>query len=53
MRTITIYTDGGCQPNPGAGGWGVAAYVDGKLVNSDYGGEADTTILRYKPFNAI
>ncbi len=39
---VTIYTDGGASPNPGAGGWGVL------LIHNEHrkelkGGEADTT----------
>ena len=31
--TITIYTDGGCWPNPGAGGWGaVVTMADGEVI---------------------
>jgi ribonuclease HI len=26
---VTIYTDGGCQPNPGAGGWAALLMIDG------------------------
>lgn len=40
---LDIYTDGGCVPNPGAGGWGVAAYQDGEEVWSGSGGEIETT----------
>lgn len=40
---LTIYTDGGCDPNPGVGGWGVAAYEDRALVFSDCGGELEST----------
>lgn len=38
-QRITVFTDGGCQPNAeGPGGWGVAMYADGKLVLGLYGG---------------
>lgn len=31
MNHVTIYTDGGCYPNPGPGGWGaVLLFVDGR-----------------------
>lgn len=40
---LDIYTDGGCVPNPGAGGWGVAVYQDGEEVWSESGGEIETT----------
>jgi len=30
MKPVTIYTDGGCSPNPGPGGWGVVIlHLDG------------------------
>ncbi len=28
MKKITIYTDGACSPNPGAGGWGALLIYD-------------------------
>lgn len=40
---LDIYTDGGCVPNPGAGGWGVVIYQDGEEVWSESGGEIETT----------
>ena len=40
---LDIYTDGGCVPNPGAGGWGVAVYQGGEEVWSESGGEIETT----------
>ena len=40
---LDIYTDGGCVPNPGAGGWGVAVYQDGEEAWSESGGEIETT----------
>jgi ribonuclease HI len=40
---ISIYTDGACEPNPGAGGWGFAVY-DGELeINNRNGGDLETT----------
>ena len=39
MKKIEIYTDGGCEPNPGKGGWGWV--VDDNTYNS--GGEENTT----------
>ena len=35
-RTL-IYTDGGCEPNPGKAGSGVAVYRDGQLAELWYG----------------
>ena len=34
---IDIYTDGGCEPNPGEAGSGLALYKKGKLVELWYG----------------
>jgi len=34
---LVLYTDGGCDPNPGKAGSGVAAYCNGKLSNLWYG----------------
>lgn len=30
MKTIEIYTDGSCSPNPGMGGWAAACCENGK-----------------------
>lgn len=42
MKLIKCYTDGGCHPNPGPGGWGVYIENDG---NKDFhfGGDGYTT----------
>ena len=41
---ITIYTDGACIPNPGAGGWGFAVFnSDNSCIYEDCGGLAETT----------
>lgn len=42
MRKIKIYTDGGCDPNPGPGGWGYVI-LDGEHKITDFGGDTDTT----------
>jgi len=34
---VTIYCDGGCSPNPGASGSGVAVYRGGKVISLWYG----------------
>lgn len=39
----TIYCDGACDPNPGAGGWGVVIYKDGQEYATLYGAEEETT----------
>ncbi len=42
MKRVTLYTDGACSGNPGAGGWGcVLLYGEHRLELS--GGEAETT----------
>ena len=42
MKKVTLYTDGACSGNPGAGGWGaVLIFGEHKLEIS--GGEATTT----------
>ena len=43
MARITVYTDGGCEPNPGRGGWGALIEYDGKLPKEIYGGLPETT----------
>lgn len=43
MEKITIYTDGSCNPNPGAGGWG-AIFINERGEQSElYGGEKNAT----------
>lgn len=49
---VVIHTDGGCVPNPGAGGWG-AVLRYGRHVREIYGGEADTTNNRMELMAAI
>ena len=39
---VVIYTDGGCEPNPGTGGWG-AVLLYGDHVKELSGGAPDTT----------
>lgn len=42
MKQVTLYTDGACSGNPGAGGWGaVLIFEEHRLEIS--GGEAETT----------
>jgi ribonuclease HI len=43
LPQITIYTDGGCVPNPGAGGWGAILIRPDKTEHELYGGMSDTT----------
>lgn len=40
---IHIFCDGACEPNPGAGGWGLAVYRDGREISQDCGGLVETT----------
>lgn len=40
--TVEIWTDGGCNPNPGTGGWGVLLRYRGKEREIS-GGELNTT----------
>ena len=42
MKKITIYTDGGCKPNPGPGGW-AAILIYGTRERVLSGGDPDTT----------
>lgn len=42
MNKISIWTDGACKGNPGAGGWG-ALLRYGTHKKEIYGGEANTT----------
>ncbi|MDZ4860451.1 MAG: ribonuclease HI [Candidatus Hydrogenedentes bacterium] len=53
MRTkVDIFTDGGCQPNPGTGGWGVILmYKDKQLEMS--GAEQNTTNNRMELTAAV
>lgn len=40
---LVVFSDGGCEPNPGDGGWGFAVYRDGLEVHSNFGGMPDST----------
>lgn len=40
---IHIYTDGSCEPNPGAGGWSFVVVESGIEVNNRNGGDIQTT----------
>ena len=54
--TVTIYTDGGADPNPGPGGWGVVLLfdVDGEVQKQELsGGELQTTNNRMELTAAI
>ena len=51
-ETVTIYTDGGCSPNPGTGGW-AAVMLYGHIRKELSGGEHDTTNNRMELTAAI
>lgn len=38
-----LFTDGGCVPNPGPGGWGAVYVVDGEVVDEAHGHDPATT----------
>lgn len=38
-----VFTDGGCIPNPGTGGWGFVHVEDGKIISERWGHSPDTT----------
>lgn len=41
--TDGVFTDGGCIPNPGPGGWGAVHVVNGNLVAQRHGHDPNTT----------
>lgn len=49
----TIYTDGGCAPNPGPGGWGAVILEPGQPARELSGGEASSTNNRMELTAAI
>ena len=52
MKEVTIHTDGGCQGNPGPGGW-AAVLRHGETVREISGGELATTNNRMELRAAI
>jgi ribonuclease HI len=42
-RGVHVFCDGACEPNPGAGGWGFGAYIDGVESFYSHGGNVQTT----------
>lgn len=42
MKEVTVHTDGGCEPNPGVGGW-AAVLRYGEHMRELVGGEDETT----------
>jgi ribonuclease HI len=49
---VTIYSDGGCKPNPGVGGW-AAILIYGSTEKELYGYEAVTTNNRMELTAAV
>lgn len=52
MNRVTIYTDGGCVPNPGIGGWGAVLIAGGHRKELS-GGELESTNNRMELTAAI
>ncbi|MDD5349647.1 MAG: ribonuclease HI [Chthoniobacteraceae bacterium] len=52
MKKVTIYTDGGCEGNPGPGGWAAVLLWNGRTKEVS-GGEAATTNNRMELQAAI
>ncbi len=52
MKTVTIHTDGGCEGNPGPGGWAAVLTYGGKTREIG-GGELATTNNRMELLAAI
>jgi ribonuclease HI len=52
LTEVTIYTDGGCRPNPGVGAWAVIL-ISGTHTRELVGGEDDTTNNRMEMLAAI
>jgi len=51
-KRVEIWTDGGCAPNPGPGGWGAILLWDGHKREM-HGGEKETTNNRMELLAAI
>lgn len=49
---VTIYTDGGCDPNPGRGGWAAIIQINGKTTELS-GCDPDSTNNRMELTAAI
>jgi ribonuclease HI len=52
VNHVTIYTDGGCDPNPGSGAWAALVIIDGKEIELS-GAEPATTNNRMELTAAI
>ena len=53
LPEVTIYTDGGCRPNPGPGGWGAVILVPGRDPRELSGGKKEATNNRMELTAAI
>ena len=53
LPSVTIYTDGGCRPNPGPGGWGAVLLFGRSEVRELSGGEKEATNNRMEIRAAI
>ncbi len=53
LPTVTIYTDGGCRPNPGPGGWGALLLRPGDKPVELSGSVAEATNNRMELLAAI
>lgn len=52
-ESVKIYTDGGCAPNPGPGGWGVVLIFEGERIRELSGSADDTTNNRMELTAAV
>ncbi len=53
LPAVTIYTDGGCRPNPGPGGWGAVLLHPGRDPVELSGGKPEATNNRMEMVAAI
>jgi ribonuclease HI len=53
LPSVTIYTDGGCRPNPGPGGWGAVLLFPGRDPVELSGGKQEATNNRMELVAAI
>lgn len=53
LPEVTIYTDGGCRPNPGPGGWAAVLIAEGREPRELSGGEPEATNNRMELRAAI
>lgn len=53
LPVVTIYTDGGCRPNPGPGGWGAVLLFPGREPVELSGGKPEATNNRMEMVAAI